>query len=384
MKIQKNSIKIQDRRIIPVNSPVITLEDAKSIFRAAKTGWVSSAGKQIEDFENSFSKFIGLKYATTVSSGTAALEIAIKALGIKKGDEVIIPNFTIISNALCVIRQGATPVYVDCNKFNWNMKIEDIEKKINRRTKAIIATHIYNYPIDIYKIKKIAASHKVALIEDAAEVLGHKFKRQYCGSFGDISIFSFYANKHITTGEGGMILSNNKLLIDKCKSLKNLCFGKIDRFAHDDIGWNYRMTNLQAALGCSQLKRIRDIIIIKKNIGNIYYKFLKNNNKIYIPPPKKENFENIYWVVGIVLNKNSRINAKIFARKLLRRNIETRPFFYPMNKQKILKELKLVKKNEKFPNSEYISEYGLYLPSGINLKYNEIKYICDEVNNILS
>lgn len=383
MKNQKKNPKFNNKKVIPVNSPVITLADAKNVFYTAKTGWVSSAGQQIEDFEDSFSKFIGLKNATSVSSGTAALEIVIKALGIKKGDEVIIPNFTIISNALCVIKQGATPVFVDCNRFDWNMKIEDIEKKITKKTKAIIATHIYNYPLDIEKIKKISKSYKITLIEDAAEVLGHKFKKKYCGSFGDVSIFSFYANKHITTGEGGMILSNNKFFINKCRSLKNLCFGKNNRFDHDDIGWNYRMTNLQASLGLSQLKRIKNIIKIKKKIGNTYYQFLKNNNNIYIPSPINKNFENIYWVVGIVLDKNCKMDANTFAKKLLNKNIETRPFFFPMNKQKILKKLKLVNKNEKFPNSEYISKYGIYLPSSINLKYFQIKYICDQVNKIL-
>lgn len=379
----KSNLKKVIKKIIPVNEPVITQTDALSVFRAAKSGWISSTGPQIHIFEKNFSSFIGKKYSTTVSSGTAALEVAIKALGIKSNDEVIVPNFTIISNILAVIRQGAKPIFVDCDKFNWNMRIEDIEKKITKKTKAIIATHIYNFPIDIIKIKKICNFYKIFLIEDAAEVLGHKLGNKQCGSFGDLSIFSFYANKHITTGEGGMILSDNLKLIKKCQSLKNLCFGKKDRFNHEDIGWNYRLTNLQASLGVSQLKRINNIIKKKKEIGINYYNLIKKNKNVYIPPPRQGNLENIYWVVGILINnKVTNINAKTLSKKLLQRKIETRPFFFPMHKQKILKNLNFINKNDKFYNSEYISKYGLYLPSSINLKYNQIKYIADQLNDV--
>jgi len=216
-----------------------------------RSGWISSDGPEIKKFEENFSRFVGRKYSIAVSSGTAALEIAIKALDIKKNDEVLIPNFTIISNALAVIRQQSKPVLIDCNLKDWNIKIENIEKNISKKTKAIIVTHIYSFPNEVDKILKICKKYNLFLIEDAAEVLGISYKNKMCGSFGDISTFSFYANKQLTTGEGGMLSVNSFKIYEKCKSLRNLCFGKLNRFNHDDIGWNYRMTNMQAALGLS-------------------------------------------------------------------------------------------------------------------------------------
>jgi perosamine synthetase len=382
MKLMKKRLKLRIKKFIPVNAPLVTNQDALELYKAAKSGWISSSGRKINEFEKKFASFIGVNYATTVSNGTAALEIAIKALDIKKNDEVIIPNFTIISNALAVIKQNAKPIFVDCEKYNWNMKIEDIEKKITKRTKAIIATHIYNYPLEIKKIKKLCKSKKIYLIEDAAESLGNKIDNKLCGSFGDISIFSFYANKHITTGEGGMITTNNLKHLDRCKALKNLCFGKKDRFHHEDIGWNYRFTNLQASLGLSQLSRIKKIIKKKKSIGKYYYDLLKKNKNIFIPAPKYKKLINIYWVVGILIKENLKIDAKNLSKQLLLHNIETRPFFWPMNEQKILKKLGYTNKNEKFKNSDHIAKYGLYLPSGLTLEKKQIKDICEVVNSI--
>ena len=230
-----------------------------------KESWISSDGPEVKKFESKFSKFINKKYSVAVSNGTAALEIAMKAIGIRPGDEVIIPNFTIISNALAVIKLGATPILVDCGLYNWNININDLKKKISKKTRAIIITHIYSFSNPMDKIKKILKNKKIVIVEDAAEVLGLKYKNKICGSFGDISTFSFYANKHITTGEGGMISTNNPKYFEKCKDLRNLCFGRKDRFNHSDIGWNYRITNIQAAMGLSQLYNINNVIK-KKNI----------------------------------------------------------------------------------------------------------------------
>jgi len=293
--------------MIPVNRPLITNTDAKNVYLSVKNGWVSSGGPQVKMFEDKFKSFIGKKYASTVANGTAALEIAIKVLDLKKNDEIIIPNFTIISSAIAVIKQNAIPVPVDCDLNTWNMKIDLFEKAITKKTKAVIATHIYGYPIDMIKIKNICKKKNIFLIEDAAEMFGHSFKNKKCGFFGDISTFSFYANKHITTGEGGMILTNNKTLDSKIKDLRNLCFGKKNRFNHNDIGWNYRFTNMQACLGLNQLKRIKNIVKKKKEIGKLYYENLKNNKNIYIQKPNLKNNENIYWVVDIVI-KNKKIS----------------------------------------------------------------------------
>ena len=346
-----------------------------------KNGWISSDGPEVKKFESEFSKFIGRKYSVTVSSGTAALEIAIKALGIKKNDEVLIPNFTIISNALAVVKQQAKPVLVDCNLENWNIDINQLENKINKKTKAIIITHIYSFANDMDKILKICKKNNIFLIEDAAEVIGLKYKNKKCGSFGDISTFSFYANKQITTGEGGMISVNKFDLYNKCKSLRNLCFGKLNRFNHEDIGWNYRMTNIQAALGLSQIKNINKIVKKKIMIGRQYYKNLKLNNNLTILPPFISYSKNIYWVVGILI-KNKKIKSSLLAIKLRKFGIMTRPFFWPMHEQQIFKKMKLFKES-KFPNSSYLARYGLYLPSYYNLNNKQIDYISSVVNNIL-
>ena len=370
-------------KFIPVNEPLITNSDAKSVYNVVKSGWISSSGNKINQFEKKFAKVIDKKFATTVSNGTAALEIALKVIGIKKNDEVIIPNFTIISNALAVIKLNAIPVLVDCNLLDWNMDIEQLKKKITKKTKAIIATHIYNFPLEMDKIKKICKKNKIKLIEDAAEVIGLKYKKKMCGSFGDISTFSFYANKHITTGEGGMILTDDPKIYRKCLSLKNLCFGTKDkRFLHSDIGWNYRFTNMQASLGLSQLNRLNNIIKKKIFVGKTYYKYLKNNKNIYFPEPRKNNLQNIYWVNGILILKSAKKDAKQLADELLRYKIETRPFFWPMNKQPILKKILCLKKKENFPHSDQLSKYGIYLPSSINLSINRIKYISSIVNKL--
>ena len=369
--------------MIPVSSPVITKQDIKYVQKSLKEGWVSSAGPYIKEFEKKFSQFIKKKHCIALSSGTAALEVALKALGIKEGDEVIIPNFTIISNALAVAKLNAKFAPIECDLDTWNMNIQEIEKKITKKTKAIVATHIYNFPLQVDLIKKICQKNKIFLIEDAAEVLGLEYKKKKCGYYGDISIFSFYSNKQITTGEGGMICTNNLLLSNKCRSLINLCFGSKDRFLHSDIGWNYRMTNIQAALGISQLKRINQIVKKKMSIGNQYYQKLKNNKNIYFPAPKNKFSDNIYWVIGILIkNTKLNINAKKLAKILSDLNIMTRPFFWPMSGQKILKKYN-VRVNDKFPNSNYICKYGLYLPSGLNLKFNDIDYICKKINEIL-
>ena len=299
-----------NKKFIPVSIPYISNQDIRFVNSTLKKGWISSDGPEVKSFENNFSKKIKRKYSVAVSSGTAALEIAIKSLDLKKNDEVIITNFTIISNALAVIKQNAKPVLIDCDIKTWNIKLEDLEKKITKKTKAIIITHIYSYSNDMDKIIKICKKNKIFLIEDAAEVLGLKYKNNYCGSFGDISTFSFYANKQITTGEGGMISTNNPKFYKKCKSLRNLCFGNKQRFNHEDIGWNYRITNTQAALGINQLKRLDKIVKRKMYIGNYYYKRLSKNKNIYMTPPKISYSKNIYWVVGIVIKKKKNFSIK--------------------------------------------------------------------------
>ena len=366
---------MKKNNFIPVNTPLLNSPEKRNILECLKTNQLTS-GKFIKKFENSFAKFHSKKYGISVSNGTAALEVAIKSLGLKKGSEVIIPNFSIISTAISVIKNNLTPIYVDCELDTWNTSPEKIISKYSRKTKAIIITHIYGLPVNLEKVLKFAKKKNIFIIEDTAEVIGLKYKKNYCGSFGDISTFSFYANKHITSGEGGMILTNKKKIYQKCKSLKNLCFADsyFNRFQHTDLGWNYRMSNIHAAIGEGQFKNLKKIVKLKKKIGNIYYNAFKNFKNIIIQPNKLSYAENIYWVFGIVLKNKIKNKRDKIMKKLLKMGIETRPFFFPMNNQKILKKYNKLNKF-KFPNSLYISKNGFYIPSGLGLKKNEINKV---------
>jgi len=380
----KKKSKLKKIKFIPVNVPKIFREEKNYVKDCLNKNWISSEGSYVKKFEKNFSQYNKRKYGIAVSSGTAALEIAIKSLNLKPKDEVIIPTFSIISTALCVIKLNLKPVLVDLNISSWNMCPQEIINKITKKTKAIIITHIYGFPVDMEKIIKIAKNKNIKIVEDAAEMIGQKYKNKKCGSFGDLSTFSFYANKHITTGEGGMILTNSKNLYEKCKSLRNLCFGiKNERFIHDDIGWNYRLTNVQAAIGYGQLKNISWIIKRKREIGKRYYNLLKDNKKIIIQSLKNKFSKNIFWVFGILIKPNTKIKRNNLINRLLKNNIQTRPFFYPMHKQKIFKKMNLFSKKEKYPNAEYLSKNGLYLPSGVGIKNYEIDYICKIINQIL-
>ena len=278
---------------------------------------------------------------------------------------------------------GFKPVLVDCKIDTWNSNPDDILKKINKKTSAIIITHIYGLPVDLSKVIRKAKQKNIKIIEDSAELIGQKYKKKMCGSFGDLSTFSFYANKHITTGEGGMIVTNDKKLYEKCKSLRNLSFSKsyFDRYNHNDIGWNYRMTNLQAALGCGQLKNIQKIIKRKREIGDLYYEKLKNNKNLILQKKKTQYSKNIYWVFGILIKEKNKFDRNTVMKKLLKHGIDTRPFFLSMNKQNIFIKKKIFNKI-KMPNSEYLSKNGFYVPSGLGLKNSEINYICLILNKI--
>lgn len=369
---------------IPVNKPKIFGTEKKFINECLKTGWISSEGPFVKKFENSFAKYNNRKYGITVSNGTAALEIAVKSLNLKKGDEVIVPAFTIISSVNCLIKNGLKPILVDSDLNDWNMKIDDVLKKINKKTKAIIITHIYGFPVDMTKILQEAKRKKIFIIEDAAEMIGQKYKGKMCGSFGDISTFSFYANKHITTGEGGMILTNEKKLYEKCISLRNLCFGKShNRFNHEDIGWNYRFTNLQAAFGLGQMKNLNWIVKRKYEIGKRYYNNLKKNNNIILQDLKKPYAKNIYWIFGILLKNKYKLSKEIIIKRLQKKNIQTRNFFYPMHKQKVFQKMKIFSKKMKLPNSEFLAKNGFYIPSGLGITNKEIDIVSKNINEII-
>ena len=367
---------------VPVNEPYLYGNEKKYLQKCIRDGFVSSNGPFVEKFEKKFAKRLKRKFAISVSNGTAALQLAFESLNIKKKDQVILPSFTIISCILPVIRSGAVPILVDSNPDTWNMDVEKIEDIITPKTKAIIAPHIYGLPIDMDPLLKIAQKYKLKVIEDAAEVLGLKYKNKECGSFGDISTFSFYANKHITTGEGGMIVTDDRKIAEKCKSLRNICFNSKRRFVHYDLGWNYRFTNLQSALGLAQLEKLNRFIIKKRNIGKIYNKELSKIKIFNTPLDQKEYAKNIYWVYGLVLKKGSPIALNTLMKKLKQYGIETRNFFWPLHKQPVLKKMGFFK-NMKLPVAEHLGKNGLYLPSGLSITSLQQKYVINKIKKIL-
>ena len=319
-----------------VNEPLLNGNEKKYLLDCFDDRYISSSGKYLDQFENKFAKIVNRKYAIAVSNGTVALQLAVDSLNIKKNDEIILPSFTIISCILPFIRLGAKPILIDSDVKTWNMDIGKIEKVITKKTKAILVPHIYGLPVDMDPLIKIAKKYKLKLIEDAAEVLGLKYNNRPCGSFGDISTFSFYANKHITTGEGGMIVTDNKKIADKCRSLRNIYFNKFKRFVHHGMGWNARLTNLQASIGLAQLERLNQFVKIKRKIGDTYNKQLIQSENYSKPLNKTSYAKNIYWVYGILVKKKG-FSANYIAKKLQKEGIETRPFFWPLHKQPILK-----------------------------------------------
>ncbi len=356
---------------IPVNEPLLNGNEKKYLINCIETGWISSEGPYVKELEEKFSERVGRKYGIAVCNGTAALEAAVIAAGVKKGDEVILPSFTIISCASSIFRAGATPVLVDSEEDNWNMNVNQIRKKITKNTKAIMIVHIYGLPVDLDPVLKLAEEFNLKIIEDAAELIGQTYKGKPCGSFGDVSTFSFYPNKHITTGEGGMIVTDDPEIEMRCRSLRNLCFKPEKRFVHDELGFNFRMTNLQAALGLAQFERLDEFISRKRWIGKLYNDQFRNFPYFNIPLEKSEFAENIYWVYGILLNEKSKMNAEELMKLLNKKNIGTRPFFYPMHLQPVFKKMGLFE-NEKYPVSEKLSEFGFYIPSGLALTEEQI------------
>lgn len=368
-------------KFIPVNEPLIGNREKELINECLDTGWISSEGPFVEKFEISLSKKVNRKYGIACSSGTAALDLAIASLKIGPGDEVIMPTFTIISCALAIIKSGAKPILVDSDPNTWNMDIEAIEDLITSKTVAIMAVHIYGLPVNMDPLIEIANKYGLYVIEDAAELIGANYKNKPCGSFGHISTFSFYPNKHITTGEGGMVFTNDLQIRDRCMSLRNLCFQPNNRFVHKELGWNYRMTNLQAALGIAQLEKLDDTIKKKRKIGSIYHNYLNRIKKIKLPLEKTEFAKNIYWVFGIILDPSIG-NAKSFISKLKELKIGTRPFFYPMHEQPIFKEMEIFE-NKPYPVSEELYAQGLYLPSGITLTEKDVRIVSKKLISII-
>jgi len=377
---------------VPVNEPVITAAAKKYVADAMETGWVSSAGPYIGKFEEAFAEYIGVKHAVSVTSGTAALHVALLGLGIGEGDppssapgglraasEVIVPDFTMIASVFAVIYTGAVPVFVDSEPDTYNMDVKLIEKKITKKTKAIMPVHIYGHSVDMDPLLALAKKHGLKVIEDAAEAHGGSYKGRKCGSMGDVGCFSFYGNKIITTGEGGMIVTDDDSLAKKTRALKDLAHMPERRFWHDEVGYNYRMTNLQAACGLGQLESIEEFLAHKRWITAEYEKRLGKVKGLRLPVTK-DYAKNVYWMYSVLVTNDFPLTRDALRAALKEKGVDTRDFFPSSARQPIIQ--KLYHTQERFPVSERIAECGLYLPSGLALTQEQIEYVCDCIHTI--
>lgn len=368
---------------IPVNEPLLDGNERKYLNQCIDTGWISSEGPFVREFEEKFAARVGRRHGIAVANGTAALDAAVDALGIGPGDEVILPTFTIISCIAQIVRAGARPVVVDSDPVTWNMDVDQIASRITQRTKAIMVVHIYGLPVNMDPVLDLARRHNLRVIEDAAEAHGQTYRGRPCGSFGDLSVFSFYPNKHVTTGEGGMVVTDDDALAETCRSLRNLCFQNHVRFVHERLGWNLRMTNLQAAIGLAQLERLDAFIARKRRMGQLYTELLNGLDGVQLPLPVAEYADNHYWVYGLVVDEKTGLDARGVMKALAERGIGTRPFFRPMHEQPVLKRMGLFA-DEVHPVSSRISCQGFYLPSGLALSEGQIERAACAVHDIFT
>jgi len=361
--------------LIYVCEPTLQGNELKYVTECVKTNWISSGGEFIQKFEQGFAEYCGVKHGVACSNGTTALHLALESLGIGKGDEVIVPDFTMMACANSVLYAGAKPVFVDAEKETFNIDPKLIEEKITPKTKAIMPVHIYGHPCELDKIKEIAEKHSLLLVEDAAEAHGAEYKGKKCGSFGDTSAFSFYANKIITCGEGGMVLTDSDETAERARLLRNHAFTK-NRFVHEEKGYNYRLTNLQAAIGLAQLERINELVEARRNNAKLYNEFFEKVDGI-ITPLEKDYAKNVYWMYGIVLENLSAEKAR---EQLKEKGVDSRNFFYPSHSQPMF-----VSGKEqagifgKFPVSDWLWEKGLYLPSSSHLTEEQIETVAKAV-----
>ncbi len=369
-------------QMIPVNEPFLGENETRNVLECLKTGWISSEGKFIHEFEERWASYCGMKYGVAVSNGTVALEIAVAVLDLQPADEVIMPSFTIVSCAQAVTNNHGVPVLVDCDPETWCMDVSQVKAKITSRTRALMPVHIYGHPVDMDPLRELARQHGLVILEDAAEAHGGEYKGRKCGGLGDISCFSFYANKIVTTGEGGMVLTNDETQAERLRSLRNLCFRKERRFYHTELGNNYRLTNIQAAIGLAQIEHIEKSIQKKRWMANAYAEQLSGVKGLSLPVERSW-AKNVYWMYGLVLDPALGMDAVEFARLLNEQGVMTRPFFLGMHEQPVFHSMGLFQ-NEHYPVTEHIARQGLYLPSGMTITETQIEQVCRAVKKILA
>lgn len=362
----------------PVAKPILNGNEKKYVADCIDSTWISSAGSYIEKFEEKFAEFCGVKYAISVMNGTVALHLALLAIGVKPGDEVIVPTFTYVATANSVKYVGAKPVFVDCDPLTWNIDTEKIKQAITPKTKGIIVVHIYGQPCEMDEIRHIAEENKLFLIEDAAEAHGALYHGRKVGSLSDIATFSFFGNKIITTGEGGMVLTNNEILAAKMRQLKGQGMDPKRRYWFPIIGYNYRMTNVQAALGLAQLENIEWHLSQRERVYLTYRKYLSSREDIIFQGELNDT-KSSYWMISVIIDKPG-LNRDLLMKKMLEHGIETRPFFYPMH---ILPPYKRTSRNQTFPVADSIYGRGINLPSYGTLTEEDIQYIANTLCKIL-
>jgi perosamine synthetase len=365
---------------IPVNTPEINQQDIDAVSATLREGWISGEGKYVNEFEENFSNSIGKNFGISVCNGTVALELAIEVLGLSAGDEVILPALTIISCLTPLLVRGIVPKFVDCNLQDFNALVHEIEIAITKKTRAIMVVHLFGLPVDMDPLLEISSKYEIPIIEDASEAHGVRYKNHYAGSFGLISTFSFYANKTLTTGEGGMLCTDDESIANKLRKMRNLSFIPEKRFYHEDIGWNYRLSSLQAALGNSQLSRMNKLVQHKKDIANIYNAYFTKFSNVHTTPAATQNGENCYWIYPILLKSGFPI-ASEFRMILNKAGIDTRPLFYPLNKQPLLRKFGL-EKQRALPNSLEAYNNGFYLPSGTGMPLTIAKEVIERIEPI--
>lgn len=368
-------------KFIPVCEPMLAGNELKYVTDAVSTGWISSSGTYVNKFEEEFAKYCDCKYAVSVCNGTIALHLALLALGIKKGDEIILPSFTMIASAFAVCYTGATPVFVDADKDTFNIDVTKIEEKITSSTKAIMPVHIFGKMCDMDAITAIAKRYNLFIVEDAAEAHGATFRGKKAGSFSNIAAFSFFANKNITTGEGGMVVTNDDNLCERARYFKNVCFpvNGLRNYSHDDIGFNYRMSNVVAAIGLAQVEKADDYRAMRIKNNELYRKYLADVPGIIWQSLPEKGCTDVCWMNAIVINPEKFGHTKDEIVTFLKsRNIDTRLLFKSMHHQKSLSGYGCDCSGE-YPVTDWLTENGFYLPSASSLDEETIKEICETI-----
>ena len=361
--------------MIPVYEPSLGGEERQNLLKAFDSGWISSKGEFIGEFEESFARYIGARHAVATCNGTTALHLALEALGVGAGDEVLVPTLTFVSTANAVAYTGAKPVFLEAHPDYWCIDPNKIKDKITKKTKAIIPVHLYGHPCDMDPILEIAEEHNLSVIEDAAEAHGAEYYGKKVGIFGDVNCFSFFGNKIITTGEGGMCLTNHKKLSDKMKILRDHGTTPGKHYWCDVRGFNYRMTNLQAAIGCAQVKKIDEIIEKKRSIALEYNKRLGDVAGITLPTEESW-AKNVYWMYSVLIEDDFGLSRDEVIKKLAENGVESRPFFPPIHR------FPMYDQKEKLSVSEELSRKGINLPSSPKLTVEDVNRVVESVSSL--